>query len=473
MTSKLPRPNKRKTSDGHSDLVAGEAVSKIDTSKNPMNYSSTALIIIAAVFVSLPGCHEADGQQKDGEHAEEQHHAEHKILVTSPVAKDVVSTQPYVCQIHSRRHIDVCALEGGYLEEIMVKEGQLVKQGETMFSILPTLYQAKLAAEKAEVQLAQIEYTNTEKLFQQKVVAQPEVALAQAKLAKAQAQMSLAEAELNFATVKAPFDGIIDHQRHQQGSLIAEGDILTTLSDNDVMWAYFNVPEARYLEYQESKDKHELKIELMLANHLKFSQPGVIGAIEADFDNTTGNIAFRGDFPNPDRLLRHGQTGTVLLSRIVKDAIVIPQRATYEILAKKYAYVVEMATEEVAEAAGHDAGHGEEHDADHKNDEDDYDEDKDDDHDKDKEDDHDDDHGKAEHKHANESSQHHVHRGVVRQREIVIEKEQDDIFLIKEGLGVNDRIILEGIQQVRDGDVIEYEFVEPELALLNLKFHAE
>ena len=168
---------------------------------------------------------------------------------------------------------------------------------------------------------------NTEKLFQKKVVAQPEVALAQAKLAKAQAKVKLAEAELNFANIKAPFDGIIDHQRHQQGSLIAEGDVLTTLSDNSVMWVYFNVPEARYLEYQAShRTRTNLKIELMLANGDKFPQVGKIGAIEADFNNETGNIAFRADFPNPNRLLRHGQTGTILLSRVVKDAIVIPQR---------------------------------------------------------------------------------------------------------------------------------------------------
>jgi membrane fusion protein (multidrug efflux system) len=242
-----------------------------------------------------------------------------------------------------------------------------------------------------------------------------------------------------------------------------EGDVLTTLSDNDVMWVYFNVPEARYLEYQASKDKDELQIELMLANHQKFPQAGSIGAIEADFDNKTGNIAFRGDFPNPDRLLRHGQTGTVLLSRIVKDAIVIPQRATYEILARKYAYVVEMEAVKADDDDRHDGAHDE--------DEDDH-EDEKGDHER-RESKHDDDHDDAEKQQAEDQSQHHVHRGVVRQREIVIQNEQDDIFLIKEGLSVDDRIILEGIQQVRDGDVIEYEFVEPAQALENLKFHAE
>ena len=73
-------------------------------------------------------------------------------MVTSPMAKDVIITQQYVCQIHSRRHIDVCALQDGYLEAIPVKEGQAVKKGDVMFKIVPTLYQAKLDAELAESQ---------------------------------------------------------------------------------------------------------------------------------------------------------------------------------------------------------------------------------------------------------------------------------------------------------------------------------
>ena len=315
-------------------------------------------------------------------------------------------------------------MESGYLEAIQVKEGQTVKQGDSLFKVVTTLYEARLDAEKAEAQLSQIEFNNTERLFQQKVVAQPEVALAQAKLTKAKAKVNLSQAELDFANIKAPFDGIIDHQRHQQGSLISEGDILTTLSDNSVMWVYFNVPESRYLEYQARTDKDNIKVELMLANGEKFPQIGKIAAIEADFNNETGNIAFRADFPNPDRLLRHGQTGTLLLSRVVKNAVVIPQRATFEILAKKYVFMVE----------GKDGGEndGGEH-----------------------------------------AGEHPMEHGVVRQREIVILNELDDIFLIKEGLGVNDKIVLEGIRQVRDGEEVEYEFQSPEQALKQLKYHAE
>ena len=240
------------------------------------------------------------------------------------------------------------------------------------------------------------------------MVSQNEVALLEAKLAKAQAKAELAEAELNFTNVKAPFDGIVDRLHEQQGSLVKEGDILTTLSDNSVMWVYFNVPEARYLEYMADLDQHkeDRQIELVLANGNKFQQVGKIGAIEANFNNETGNIPFRADFPNPDRLLRHGQTGTVLIHRVLKDAIVIPQRATFEILDKRYVYVV----------------------------------DKDD---------------------------------VVHQREIVIQNELEDIFVIKKGLDVDDKIVLEGIRQVRDGEKVEYEFRQPELVIASLKNKAE
>src|SRR5262245_54781590 len=106
--------------------------------------------------------------------------------------------------------------------------------------------------------------------------------LHEAKLAKAKAKAELALAELNFTKVTAPFDGIVDRLHEREGSLIKERDILTTLSDNSVMWVYFNVPEARYLEYMAGSDREKegQKIDLVLANGSKFPQTGKIGAIE-------------------------------------------------------------------------------------------------------------------------------------------------------------------------------------------------
>lgn len=367
-----------------------------------------ALLLFLSSSLIVSACSRSAAQE------EEKHEEAHRIVVTSPIIKDVVSTQEYVSQIHSRRHIEVRALERGYLKEIHVREGQSVKRGDAMFEIIPVLYKASLDTELADAKLAQIKYKNTKVLTDKSVVSDQELALAEAEVSRAKARVERAQAELNFTSLKAPFDGIVDRQREQQGSLVEEGDILSTLSDNETMWVYFNVPEARYLEYKAGLDKQkaDFDIELRLANGKVFPSRGQIGAIEADFNNETGNIAFRADFPNPDNLLRHGQTGTVLIHRKLHDATVIPQRATFEILAKKYVYVVQPAP----------------------NDE---------------------------------------HHGIIHQREITIEEETDDIYVIKDDVAVNDKIVFEGVRQVRDGDKVEYEFKAPQEILKNLKYHAE
>ncbi|MBX3452200.1 MAG: efflux RND transporter periplasmic adaptor subunit [Planctomycetaceae bacterium] len=383
-----------------------------------MNQPVLLLMFSSLVLVATSGCEsealsheESAAEAHASSHGDGGGHPVHKVIVTSPVVRDVVSTQPYVCQIRSCKHIEVRSLDGGYLEEIGVNEGQAVRKGDLMFQILATLYQAKLDTEIAEAQRIEIELKNAQSLQNQGIVSPQEIAIRKAELAKAQAKVSLANAELEFASIRAPFDGIVDRQIHQLGSLIEEGEVLTTLSDNSVMWVYFNVPEARYLEYKAELDQSDgrtdhLQIELKLANGQIFPEPGKIGAIEADFNNTTGNIAFRADFPNSTGILRNGQTGTILIHRTLHGALVIPQRATFEILDKRYAYVVNEA-------------------------------------------------------------------GIVHQRDIEIATEQDDIFVLKNGLAEGEKIVFEGVRQVRDGEHIEYEFRDAAEILSNQKFHAE
>jgi membrane fusion protein, multidrug efflux system len=355
---------------------------------------------------------------KHSEENEEAHHELRKVVVTSPKVMDVTLTQPFVCQIHSKRHIDVCALEDGYLEAIRIVEGQAVKAGEEMFKLRPILYQAELDAATAEAKYAEIKLKTTRNLYENKnqIVSQQEVFLYEAELAKAEAKRMLAEAKLKFATITAPFDGIVNTQKAQQGSLIKEGDNLTTLSDNSVMWVYFNVPEKYYLAYMASakQDRENQIVELELANHEKFSQPCINLTVEGQFNNETGNIPFRADFSNPvpeggterERVLRHGQTGTILIHRTLKDALVIPQRATFELLDKRYVWVI-----------GED--------------------------------------------------------DIAHQRLITIKNELEDRFVINSGLEAKDKIVLEGVREVEEGGKVEYEFREPEAALKNQKFHAE
>jgi len=272
----------------------------------------------------------------------EEAEAETKFMVTSPVRMDTSLVKSYVCQIRSIQHIEVRALEKGYLQQIFVDEGQLVKKGQMLFQVMPTLYEAELRKAQAEADFAEIEYKNTESLASRNVVAPNELAMAKAKFEKAKAELALAQVHLQFTRIRAPFNGMIDRFHVRLGSLLDEGELLTELSDNSKMWVYFNVPEAEYLEYESNvKAKEKTKVSLAMANGKLFSHAGVVETIEADFNNETGNIAFRATFPNPEALLRHGETGNILLEVPLKNTLLIPQKATFEILDKKYVFVID------------------------------------------------------------------------------------------------------------------------------------
>lgn len=267
---------------------------------------------------------------------------ETKFLVTSVRKMDTTITNEYVCQIRSIRNIELRAQEKGYLQDIFVDEGQFVKKGQLLFKIMPRIYEAELQRAQAEVNAAEIEVQNTQSLAEKNVVSKNELAMAQAKLGKAKAELELAKVHLDFTEIRAPFDGLIDRLHLKLGSLVEEGELLTSLSDNSQLWVYFNVSEPEYLNYQAlNKTKGGLKVNLLMANNQLFKHPGVIETIESEFNNETGNIAFRATFPNPDGLLRHGETGNILMKEQLKGALIIPQKATLEVMDKKYVYVVD------------------------------------------------------------------------------------------------------------------------------------
>lgn len=341
------------------------------------------------------------------QHTESEKEEETKFLITNPLKKDTLITRDYVCQIHAIQHIELRAMEKGYLENIFVDEGQSVKKGQQMFKIMPQIYNAELQKAQAETDFAEIEYQNTRQLSEKNVVSPNELALAKAKLDKAKAEQSLAQTHLQFTDIKAPFDGIMDHFQVRVGSLINEGDLLSTLSDNSEMWIYFNVPEAEYLNYRAHvTEENLLKVSLLMANNSMFEYPGVVTAIEADFNNETGNIAFRATFPNPKGLLRHGETGNIQMSIPLKNAIIIPQKATYEVLEKKFVFVVDK-------------------------------------------------------------------NNIVHSREITIASEMPDLYIVKDGITENDKILLEGIRKVKDNDTIHFTYEKPESVLPKLKVYVE
>jgi membrane fusion protein (multidrug efflux system) len=293
--------------------------------------TSKSTIALWLALLGTTGCHE------------EQHHHEEtgKFEVTTPLRRDTDITKEYVAQVHAIQHIELRALERGYLQGIFVDEGQLVKKGQKMFQIMPLLYQAELQKAQAEADFTQIEYGNTKLLADGEVVSPNELALAKAKVDKAAAELSLARVHRGLTEIKAPFEGIMGRFQVREGSLVDDGELLTTMSDNRTVWVYFNVTEVEYLEYKSRAESDPTTVQLVMANGQAYGESGRVETIEADFNNETGNIAFRAAFPNPKGLLRHGETGNILMSTPILNALLIPQKATFEILDKRFVFVVD------------------------------------------------------------------------------------------------------------------------------------
>lgn len=299
-------------------------------------FTGSAFVLLIALVPFLAGC----GAHHDDEAHEG--HAQGRYPATTALRTDTVVQKDYVCQVHAIQHIELRALEKGYLQDVLVDEGQRVRKGQLLFRIRPVLYQAEVQRAQAEADLAAIEYRNTKVLADSNVVSPNELAMAKARADKAKAELDAARAHLGFTEITAPFDGIVGRFHVRVGSLLDEGELLTELSDNSSMWVYFNVPEAEYLAYAQARSAGRgTEVALRLANGDLFKEVGEITAIESDFDNTTGNIAFRATFPNPAGLLRHGQTGNILMTTPLNDVLVLPQKATFEVLDHRYVFVID------------------------------------------------------------------------------------------------------------------------------------
>jgi RND family efflux transporter MFP subunit len=276
--------------------------------------------------------------------------------VIQPLVKDTTTVTDYVCDIHSINNVEIRTRVKGFIEAIYSDEGKFVKKGQLLFRISSHEYKEDLLKAKAvlksaiaEAKSAEIDLKNAEILAEKDIVSKTEVEMAKAKLEAAKAKVEEAQStelsaqmKLSYCEILAPFDGFIDRIPNKIGSLLDEGALVTTLSDNYEIFAYFNVSEKAYLEYMASnkaETKNE-KVQLILANNDLYEHSGYVETIDGQFDVATGTIAFRARFSNPDRLLKHGSSGKVRLTKIVSKAMIIPQKTTFEVQDKVYVYVV-------------------------------------------------------------------------------------------------------------------------------------
>lgn len=308
-------------------------------------YKALAFLFLFASFLS--SCSSSTNKEDGSE----------EFPVTRIIRKDTTLFKEYVSDIHAFRNVEIRARVQGYLDQIYVDEGQTVKKGQLLFRINDEEYQAALAqananlhSAKAEAAAIQLEMERVKILVDKKVVSETELRLAKAKydaanarIEEAQSAASNAAIRLSHTNIRSPFDGMIDRIPFKIGSLINEGSLLTTVSDTHLMYAYFKVSENEYLGFKNNKGD-ELKgdeVKLELSDGTDHRYTGYIETMEGQFDATTGTIAFRARFPNNDLLLKHGSSGKVRLASDLKNALLVPQKATFEIQDKTYVYVVD------------------------------------------------------------------------------------------------------------------------------------
>ena len=309
------------------------------------------LTLVATLFV---GCKEEQTTTK-------KRTREYNAMVLTTASRKLSST--YSASIRGKQDVDIRTKVQGYITDIKVKEGSIVRQGQTLFVIDQVPYQAALATAeanvdvaKAQVDAAELSAKSKEMLFEEKIISDFDLRMARTNLASAKAQLAQAQANeltasnnLSYTLVKSPVDGVVGTLPFRIGTLVSPSDStpMTSVSDNSEMYVYFSMSESQVLSLKrqygalENALQELPAVELQLSDGTVYSEKGTIEAISGIIDPTTGSVTLRAKFPNKKRLLISGGSGTVILPHRQDGCVVIPQSATYEVQDKVYAYKVE------------------------------------------------------------------------------------------------------------------------------------
>jgi membrane fusion protein (multidrug efflux system) len=272
--------------------------------------------------------------------------------------------QEYSASLEGSKDIEIRPQVEGYMEKIFVDEGAYVRKGQPLFKINDRNYReqlntamASLAAARANLVSAQINVSKIKPLVQSNIVSDVQLKTAQAaydaaaaQVAQARALVRNAEINLGYTVVKAPVDGYIGRTPLRIGSLVglSTPEPLTVLSELKNVYAYFSLSESDFINFKqqysgtsiEEKIKAMAPVELVLADGSVYGLKGKVEMASGQFNNTTGAITFRAEFPNKDGQLRSGNTGKIRLPLSLSSALIVPQEATYELQDKVFVFLV-------------------------------------------------------------------------------------------------------------------------------------
>ncbi len=234
----------------------------------------------------------------------------------------------------------VRAKVAGYITEVLVDEGQPVRKGEPLFRLETQALTQDAGAAKANVDAARVEVNRLKPLVEKGIVGQVQLETAQARLAQAEAVYKSIGANIDYATIRSPVDGHVGAINFRQGALVSASDPvpLTTVANVERVYAFFSMNEREYLNFIQSTPGNTLAqkvsnfppVQIRLVNGEIYEETGRIETVTGQVDPSTGSVAFRAIFPNPNRLLADGSSGVILIPRTYENVPVVPEAATFE-----------------------------------------------------------------------------------------------------------------------------------------------
>lgn len=309
-----------------------------------------SLLLLTATLIILQSC----GEETQGMPPSVPVQVDFEIL--KPVSAQVESKYPGA--IEGKVNVDIKAQITGYLENIYVKEGDYVQKGQNLFKIKGDVYNAQVRTSEAMLNAAlsaeenaRIELEKIKPLVAGKVVSEVQLKTAEANYAAAKAQVSQARSALgssqinaDFALIKAPVSGYIGRIPNRVGNLVTPADMvpLTTLSEIDEVFIYFSLSEADFISFTKDRktDAGMNTVELIMADGTLYEQKGKLEVASGNIDRSTGSISLKAVFSNPDKILRSGGSGKIVLKKEMKKVLTLPMACVKDIQDKYFVYVL-------------------------------------------------------------------------------------------------------------------------------------
>ena len=303
------------------------------------------MMMFAAIAVTLISCGGGGSRPNFGDN-------EYPVVTVGTSSADMQSTYP--ATIKGVQDVEIRPKVQGFITQINVKEGQTVSAGQTLFVLDNSTYQAQVRQAQAtvntaqqQVNTAQLTFENSKQLHANKVIGDYELQTTQnafesakAQLAQAQAALASAREMLSFCYVKSPASGVVGTLPYKKGALVSASNSLTTVSNISSMDVYFSVTEKDAMVISQKGLNSLPPVKLQLADGSIYASEGAVTKMSGVIDQATGSVQLIASFVNPEKKLKSGGAGTIIIPRIASSAIIIPQSCVMEVQNKKFVYTL-------------------------------------------------------------------------------------------------------------------------------------